>query len=188
MDEIDLHEAYSGHPTVFSIKLHYSGEFTKFPSRKYVKGKVKYIDLLDSDTFYVHDTDEIMEELHQVEEGECSQGDKNGTPPIETNDQKQAPHIDQKVDDDEVQTPPATIDGVQTPPFTASDYLNLEDFIDGVQFQAPIVDGVQFKHPLLSLILMDLMWMSLILMVLMLVWTKVEGILRNYLIVMIVIF
>ncbi|CAI9292676.1 unnamed protein product [Lactuca saligna] len=78
MDEIDLHEAYSGHPTVFSIKLHYSGEFTKFPSRKYVKGKVKYIDLLDSDTFYVHDTDEIMEELHQVEEAPTVKFDLNG--------------------------------------------------------------------------------------------------------------
>ena len=54
---------------MFSIRLHYSGEFTKFPDRKYVKGKVKYVDLLDSDTLCVHDIDEIMEELHQVEEG-----------------------------------------------------------------------------------------------------------------------
>lgn len=53
---------------MFSIKLHYSREFTKFPRRKYVKGKVKYIDLLYSDILCVHEIDEIMEELHQVEE------------------------------------------------------------------------------------------------------------------------
>lgn len=107
-----------------------------------------------------------------INQAECSQGDKNGTPLVETNDQEQAPHIDQIVDADEIQTPPATIDGVQTPPFRASDYLNLEDFIDGVQFLSPTVNGAQFKHPLLSLILMDLMWMCLILMVLMLMWTR----------------
>ncbi|CAI9274720.1 unnamed protein product [Lactuca saligna] len=51
--------------------------------------------------------------------------------------------INQIVDDDEVQTPPTIINGVQTPPFTASDYLYLEDFIDRGQthledqFQAP---------------------------------------------------
>ncbi|CAH1448099.1 unnamed protein product [Lactuca virosa] len=33
------------------------------------------------------------------------------------------------------------------PLFTASDYLNLEDFIDGVQFQAPTADGVKFRAP-----------------------------------------
>ncbi|CAI9280252.1 unnamed protein product [Lactuca saligna] len=126
IDEINLDEAYGGYLTMFSTRLHYSGEFTKLPNRKYVKGKVKYIDLLDSDTFCAHEIVEIVEELHQVKEGESSQG-----------------VINQTVDDDDVQTPPTIIDRVQTPPFTSSNYLQLEDFIDGGQthledqFQAP---------------------------------------------------
>ena len=43
---------------MFSTRLHYNGEFTKFPGRKFMKGKVKYIDLSDSDTFCVHEIDE----------------------------------------------------------------------------------------------------------------------------------
>lgn len=54
---------------MFSIKLHYSGEFINFLGRKYIKVKVKYIDLLDIDTFCVHDVDLIMQSLECVEEG-----------------------------------------------------------------------------------------------------------------------
>ncbi|CAI9292371.1 unnamed protein product [Lactuca saligna] len=58
-----------GHPTIFSIRLYHGGEFTKFPGRKYIKGKQTYIDLLDMDTFSVHDIDEMMEQLGYVDEG-----------------------------------------------------------------------------------------------------------------------
>ena len=58
-----------GHPTIFSIWLYHGGEFTKFPGRKYIKGKQTYIDLLDMDTFSVHDIDEMMEQLGYVDEG-----------------------------------------------------------------------------------------------------------------------
>lgn len=40
-----------------------------FLHRKYIKGKVKYIDLLDMDKFFVHDIDEIMESLNCINEG-----------------------------------------------------------------------------------------------------------------------
>lgn len=58
-----------GHPTIFSVKLHHGGEFTNFPGRKYVRGKVNYVDLVDMDTFSVHDIDDLMEELGYCEEG-----------------------------------------------------------------------------------------------------------------------
>nr|KAJ0213269.1 hypothetical protein LSAT_V11C400184090 [Lactuca sativa] len=58
-----------GHPTIFSISLYHGGEFTKFPRRKYIKGKQTYVDLLDMDTFSVHDIDEMMEQLGYVDEG-----------------------------------------------------------------------------------------------------------------------
>nr|KAJ0214676.1 hypothetical protein LSAT_V11C400172460 [Lactuca sativa] len=38
-------------PSMFSIRLNYGGVFTKFPGRKYIKGKMKYIDGNDSDLF-----------------------------------------------------------------------------------------------------------------------------------------
>nr|KAJ0209959.1 hypothetical protein LSAT_V11C400177530 [Lactuca sativa] len=59
----------AGHPTIFSIRLFYGGEFMKFPGRRYIKGKERYIDLLDIDEFCVHDIDEMMETLGCVEEG-----------------------------------------------------------------------------------------------------------------------
>nr|KAJ0192876.1 hypothetical protein LSAT_V11C800410730 [Lactuca sativa] len=58
-----------GHPTIFSIRLFYGGEFTKFPGRRYVKRKERYIDLLDIDEFCVHSIDEMMDILGCVEEG-----------------------------------------------------------------------------------------------------------------------
>ncbi|CAH1451866.1 unnamed protein product [Lactuca virosa] len=33
MEEIDVENHYAGHPTIFSIRLFYGGEFTKFPGR-----------------------------------------------------------------------------------------------------------------------------------------------------------
>nr|KAJ0212945.1 hypothetical protein LSAT_V11C400228200 [Lactuca sativa] len=69
MQEIDIEKHYDGPPTIFSTRLFYGGEFTKFPGRRYVKGKERYVDLLDIDEFCVHDIDEMMETLSCVEEG-----------------------------------------------------------------------------------------------------------------------
>nr|KAJ0187464.1 hypothetical protein LSAT_V11C900468320 [Lactuca sativa] len=67
MDEIDVARRYAGHPTIFSVRLHHGGQFTKFPGRKYIKGKQNYVDLLDIDTFSIHDIDEMMEELGYID-------------------------------------------------------------------------------------------------------------------------
>ncbi|CAI9269875.1 unnamed protein product [Lactuca saligna] len=82
MEEIDVGRHYlvyftGGHPTIFSIRLYHGGEFTKFPGRKYIKGKQTYVDLLDMDTFSVHDTDEMMEQLGYVDE-EANVMDRTG--------------------------------------------------------------------------------------------------------------
>ncbi|CAI9264543.1 unnamed protein product [Lactuca saligna] len=77
MEEIDVGRHYWGHPTIFSIRLYHGGEFTKFPGRKYIKGKQTYIDLLDMDTFSVHDIDEMMEQLGYVDEDWYDTGETN---------------------------------------------------------------------------------------------------------------
>ncbi|CAI9276997.1 unnamed protein product [Lactuca saligna] len=69
MEEIDVEKHYAGHPTIFSIRFFYGGEFTKFPGRKYIKGNERYVYLLDIDEFCVHHIDEMMETLGCVEEG-----------------------------------------------------------------------------------------------------------------------
>ncbi|CAI9283529.1 unnamed protein product [Lactuca saligna] len=56
-------------PSIFSIKLFYNGVFTKFPERRYIKGKEKYVDLVDIAEFSVHDIDEMTDILGCVEEG-----------------------------------------------------------------------------------------------------------------------
>ncbi|CAI9293936.1 unnamed protein product [Lactuca saligna] len=63
MAEIDVDQSYAGHPTMFSIRMHHGGEFTSLPGRKYIRGKQTFVDLLDIDTFSVHDIDEMMEDL-----------------------------------------------------------------------------------------------------------------------------
>ncbi|CAI9303017.1 unnamed protein product [Lactuca saligna] len=70
MDEIHVARRYAGHPTIFSVRLHHGGQFTKFPGRKYIKGKQNYVDLLDIDTFSIHDIDEMMEELGHIDSDE----------------------------------------------------------------------------------------------------------------------
>nr|KAJ0200449.1 hypothetical protein LSAT_V11C600329540 [Lactuca sativa] len=67
MDEIDVARRYVGHSTIFSVRLHHGGQFTKFPGRKYINGKQNYVDLLDIDTFSIHDIDEMMEELGHID-------------------------------------------------------------------------------------------------------------------------
>ncbi|KAL4577821.1 hypothetical protein LXL04_013935 [Taraxacum kok-saghyz] len=69
MAEIDLKQRYAGHPSIFSIRLHHGGEFTKYPGRKYIKGKENFVDLLDIDKFSIHDLDDIVEYFDYVEDG-----------------------------------------------------------------------------------------------------------------------
>ncbi|GKE21271.1 mutator type transposase, partial [Tanacetum coccineum] len=51
--------------TLFSIKLHYGGVFTKSPNRKYINGNITFVDMIDSDEFFVHEIDSMLEELGQ---------------------------------------------------------------------------------------------------------------------------
>ncbi|KAI3509052.1 hypothetical protein L1887_24076 [Cichorium endivia] len=69
MAELEIGKLYASHPTVFSIKLFYGGEFTHFPGRRYINGKEKFVDLVDIDEFCVHDIDDMMDTLGYVEEG-----------------------------------------------------------------------------------------------------------------------
>ncbi|KAL4585262.1 hypothetical protein LXL04_009878 [Taraxacum kok-saghyz] len=54
---------YEGYPTFFSITLHHGGKFTKFPRRRYIEGKVDYVDFVDMDEFSVHELDYMMQQL-----------------------------------------------------------------------------------------------------------------------------
>ncbi|GJW10757.1 O-fucosyltransferase family protein [Tanacetum coccineum] len=50
----DPHTVYADdHPGVFSMKLFHGGTFTPTPNRRYFRGKVKYIDLLDIEQFTI---------------------------------------------------------------------------------------------------------------------------------------
>ncbi|GJW05626.1 mutator type transposase [Tanacetum coccineum] len=51
--------------TLFSIKLHYGGVFTKSPNRKYINGNITFVDMIDSDEFSVHEIDSMLEDLGQ---------------------------------------------------------------------------------------------------------------------------
>nr|KAJ0211683.1 hypothetical protein LSAT_V11C400165310 [Lactuca sativa] len=57
---------YDGYPTLFTIKLHHGGEFTKFPDVNYIDGTVTYVDMVDIEEFSVHEMDAIMKKEHQV--------------------------------------------------------------------------------------------------------------------------
>ncbi|KAL8253752.1 hypothetical protein R6Q59_031973 [Mikania micrantha] len=63
MTQSDMEEIYALYPTLFSVKLHHGGIFTKFPERKYVDGKAAIVDLFDSERMSVHELDCVMFEL-----------------------------------------------------------------------------------------------------------------------------
>nr|KAJ0196117.1 hypothetical protein LSAT_V11C700366090 [Lactuca sativa] len=54
---------YEGYDNYFTLKIHYSGVFTKAPGRKYVDGVVAYADDVDTDLFSVHELDDMVREL-----------------------------------------------------------------------------------------------------------------------------
>ncbi|GKC22940.1 hypothetical protein Tco_1025090, partial [Tanacetum coccineum] len=51
------------YPTLFSVKLNHAGHFSRSPGREYLSGKVDFVDLLDSESFYVHEIHEIIFKL-----------------------------------------------------------------------------------------------------------------------------
>ncbi|CAI9300107.1 unnamed protein product [Lactuca saligna] len=59
----DPRVVYDGHPTLFTIKLHHGGEFTKFPNVNYIEGTVTYVDMVDIEEFSIHEMDAIMKGL-----------------------------------------------------------------------------------------------------------------------------
>nr|KAJ0220243.1 hypothetical protein LSAT_V11C200054690 [Lactuca sativa] len=52
-----------GHPTIFNIKLHHGGEFTKFPDVNHIEGTITYVDMVDVEEFFVNEMDVIMKGL-----------------------------------------------------------------------------------------------------------------------------
>nr|KAJ0222891.1 hypothetical protein LSAT_V11C200090640 [Lactuca sativa] len=52
-----------GHPTLFTVKLHHGGEFTKFPNVNYIEGTVMYVDMVDIEEFSIHEMNAIMKGL-----------------------------------------------------------------------------------------------------------------------------
>ncbi|GKC36885.1 hypothetical protein Tco_1049269, partial [Tanacetum coccineum] len=46
--EYDPYTVYAGFPNIFSLKIHHGGKFTNRPNRKYVSGKVAFVDMLES--------------------------------------------------------------------------------------------------------------------------------------------
>ncbi|KAJ9567651.1 hypothetical protein OSB04_003617 [Centaurea solstitialis] len=51
------------YPSFVTLKIHHGGRFTKFPGRQYVKGKTHYVELVDTDTFSVHELEDMMHEV-----------------------------------------------------------------------------------------------------------------------------
>ncbi|GJU36203.1 hypothetical protein Tco_1184557 [Tanacetum coccineum] len=49
----DLEAAYDNAPNMFSIRIHYGGNFQRYPGRMYVSGRVDIFDMVDIDLFTV---------------------------------------------------------------------------------------------------------------------------------------
>nr|GEY11112.1 RNA-directed DNA polymerase, eukaryota, reverse transcriptase zinc-binding domain protein [Tanacetum cinerariifolium] len=56
-------ELQKTHSTMFSIKLHHGGVFTKSPNRKYNNGNITFVDMIDNDEFFVHEIVSMLENL-----------------------------------------------------------------------------------------------------------------------------
>nr|KAJ0188378.1 hypothetical protein LSAT_V11C900469810 [Lactuca sativa] len=64
-------DSKQGYDNYFTLKIHYSGVFTKAPGRKCVDAVVTYVDDVDTDLFSVHELDDMVRELGR-EAGSCS--------------------------------------------------------------------------------------------------------------------
>ncbi|KAJ9553771.1 hypothetical protein OSB04_017816 [Centaurea solstitialis] len=61
LDEfVDVYDAY---PELVALKIHHGGKFTKFPGRRYERGKIHIVDLVDPDKFSVIELEEMMKEI-----------------------------------------------------------------------------------------------------------------------------
>ncbi|GJU83449.1 hypothetical protein Tco_1285814 [Tanacetum coccineum] len=63
VDDRDPYKMYKTHSTLFSIKLHHGGVFTKLPNRKYNNSNITFVDMIDSDEFSVHEIVSMLEDL-----------------------------------------------------------------------------------------------------------------------------
>ncbi|XP_052619631.1 uncharacterized protein LOC111886996 [Lactuca sativa] len=68
ISEAEVRLQYGDHPTMFCMLLNHGGKFTDFPGRKYVNGKRHYVELIDIETFCVHDIDDMMVKLGYIDE------------------------------------------------------------------------------------------------------------------------
>nr|KAJ0207297.1 hypothetical protein LSAT_V11C500268620 [Lactuca sativa] len=68
ISEEEVRLQYGDHLTMFCMLLNHGGKFTDFPGRKYVNGKRHYVELIDIETFYVHDIDDMMVKLGYIDE------------------------------------------------------------------------------------------------------------------------
>ena len=48
---------------LITMRINHGGYFTKFPGRRYIKGKHNFVDLIDTEKFSIHELDAIMLEL-----------------------------------------------------------------------------------------------------------------------------
>ncbi|KAK1419396.1 hypothetical protein QVD17_28563 [Tagetes erecta] len=49
-----------GNPDTFTLKFYHGGKFTMPPGRKYVKGWVSYVDMVDRDVFSMHEVNDMI--------------------------------------------------------------------------------------------------------------------------------
>ncbi|KAJ9566814.1 hypothetical protein OSB04_002780 [Centaurea solstitialis] len=62
-DSEEYKDVYDLYPELVSLKIHHGGRFTKFPGRRYLKGKTHYVELVDTDKFSVHELEDMMHEI-----------------------------------------------------------------------------------------------------------------------------
>ncbi|KAJ9541248.1 hypothetical protein OSB04_027754 [Centaurea solstitialis] len=59
----EYRDVYDAYEELVALKIHHGGRFTKFPDRRYERGKVHIVDLVDTEKFSVHELEEMMKEL-----------------------------------------------------------------------------------------------------------------------------
>ncbi|KAI3735953.1 hypothetical protein L6452_15480 [Arctium lappa] len=61
--DVNPYEVYEHYPRLILVKIHHGGIFTRSPGRKYIIGKVSYVDLINVDELSVHEIDLMMVKL-----------------------------------------------------------------------------------------------------------------------------
>ncbi|KAI3757669.1 hypothetical protein L6452_05212 [Arctium lappa] len=62
-DDTDYPEIYGIYPTLIMLKIHHGGVFTKKPGRLYVSDKINFVDLVDTDEFFVHELSAMLADI-----------------------------------------------------------------------------------------------------------------------------